>query len=66
MAMVVTLQTPYGQERSQGGVSKTGRGEMNGILQESQFNTVGTIKVKIRLPAGLRSDGESPSIANDL
>lgn len=39
---------------------------MNGILQESQFNTVGTIKVKIRLPAGLRSDGESPSIVDDL
>lgn len=39
---------------------------MNGILQESQFNTVGTIKEKIRLPAGLWSDGESPSIVDDL
>lgn len=39
---------------------------MNGILQESQFNTVGTIKVKTRLPAGLGSDGESPSIVGDL
>lgn len=35
---------------------------MNGILQESQFNTVGTIKVKIRSPADSQSDGESPSI----
>lgn len=39
---------------------------MNGILQESQFNTVGTIKGKIRLPAGLWTDGESPSIVDDL
>lgn len=49
-----------------GGVSKIGRDEMNGILQESQFNAVGTIKVKTRLHAGLGSDGESPSIVGDL
>lgn len=43
-----------------------GRGEMNGILQESQFNAVGTIKVKASLPAGLGSGGESASIVGDL
>lgn len=30
-------------------------------MQESQFNSLGTIKVKTRLPAGLGSDGERPS-----